>query len=239
MAGGKGTRMMSEKPKALIEIKGKPMIQRLLEGVVMVCERPAIVVGYKGNEIEGALGDSYIYVRQAEQLGTGHALMCAKEQLETLDTKNTIVIPGDHPLLRGETLIDLLKAHDESKATITLLTVLVPDFLGNNNVFYNNGRIIRDGKDNVAAIVELKDADEEQQNVRELNVSYYCFDSDWLWKNIDKLSNQNKAGEYYLTDMIAMAISQNKIVKALNIEDMREGMGVNTKEQLALLEEQL
>ena len=121
------------------------------------------------------------------------------------------------------------------KAAVTIASVVVPNFSDDFACFYNCGRIIRDDQGSVVDIVELKDTTEDQKNIRELNVSYYCFDADWLWKNIDQLKNTNASKEYYLTDMIKIARQQERKVGSYIIEDPAEGMGVNTPEQLELV----
>lgn len=236
LAGGKGTRMNSDLPKVLTPVGGTPIIRRLLDAVRPVFDRPAIVVGYRAEEIEAVLGDRYAYVRQAEQLGTGHAVACAKERLAGEGYRNIVVVPGDHPFIGASTLERLLDTHGRSGARVTLATVSVPDFSGDFASFYNFGRIVRDQAGFVARIVEQKDASEEELSIREVNTGYYCFDATWLWENIDRLGDANAAHEYYLTDMVGLAHTQGMRVAAWTIENPYEGLGVNTPEQLAVAE---
>jgi bifunctional UDP-N-acetylglucosamine pyrophosphorylase/glucosamine-1-phosphate N-acetyltransferase len=239
LAGGRGTRMQSELPKVLHNVKGIPIIKRLLKNVEAVFEQPAIVVGYKADEVRAALGDKYIYIQQSEQLGTGHALWCAKECLSHGEYENIIVMPGDHPLISSRTLEDLLVLHQKEKAKISLAIVSAPSFEGDYASFYNCGRIIRNDSGEVAGIVELKDTSEAQKAIRDINVSCYCFDAAWLWENIEKLKSENAAKEYYLTDMVKIAHEQGEKIASFVIENALEGLGVNDKQQLAVVESYL
>lgn len=236
LAAGKGTRMQSDLPKTLHLAKGVPIIKRLLNNIKYLFSDPAIVVGYRSNEIVSVLGDKYLYIHQDEQLGTGHALMCAKKVLAKKEYTNIIVIPGDHPLISEKTLRDLLVLHESEKAKLSLAVVSVPNFKGDFTSFFNCGRIMRNAKGEIIGIVECKDASEEQKKIREVNTSYYCFDTRWLWENIDKLENKNVAKEYYLTDMVKIACEQGEKISSFIIENAFEGLGVNNKEQLEKVE---
>lgn len=237
MAGGKGTRMKQENPKVLTMLGGKPMIAYPLAEITKVCARPTIIVGYKGDEVIKTLGDNFHYVWQREQLGTGHAVMCAKEDLSKENIKTVVVFNGDHPLIRTETIKALVESHQKSGAVLTIGTVKVPDFVGDFVGYYNYGRIIRDGEGSISRITEVKDASEAEREIREVNVNCYCFDANWLWKNIEDLKNKNKAGEYYLTDTIGIAVSQGYKINAFVLDDPYAGYGINTQEELARAEE--
>lgn len=232
LAGGKGTRMKSDIPKVLHKLNGELLISRILRNTKSVCEHPTIIIGYKGEDVINAVGDSYDFVWQKEQLGTGHALLCAKETLSKNLDENIIVIPGDHPLVNAETLKKLENALIGSRAVAALATVRVPNYDGEFSVFKHSGRIVRDADGNIARIVEYKDANEEERGIFEVNVSYYCFRPDWLWANIEKIKNNNKSGEYYLTDLIELALSQGEAVASVLVADPVEGMGVNSIEEL-------
>lgn len=236
LAGGRGSRMNQKIPKVLTEIGGEPMIFRLLNNIKSICDIPTLVVGFGSENIMKKVGESVGYVFQSRQLGTGHAVLCAKEKLERENFENIVVLPGDHPLISTKTIQDMVSSHNNSGAVVTVSFVRVSDYVGLEKVFYNCGRIIRDNDMNIIDIVEVKDADDEQKEIKEVNVSYYCFKSDWLWKNIDKLKNDNKAGEYYLTDLIRIAVRQNEKLNSYNIENSLEGMGVNTVEQKEIIE---
>ncbi len=239
LAGGKGTRMKSDLPKVLHSVKGIPIINRLLESVFAVCSKPSIIVNHDGDLIREATNHSCNYIFQAEQLGTGHAVMVAKEELSKKDFKTILVLPGDHPLISKETLENLIKTHKDHKNTITMATAEVPDFEGTSNLFYHFGRVIRNGGNKVKEIVEFKDATEGEREVREVNLGCYCFDAKWLWENISQLDNKNASGEYYLTDMIGIAVEEGKDVEACVAKNHLEGMGINTPEQLKIVEEYL
>jgi bifunctional UDP-N-acetylglucosamine pyrophosphorylase/glucosamine-1-phosphate N-acetyltransferase len=236
LAGGKGTRMQSNGPKVLVQAGDEPIILRLLKAVETVCPKPTIIVGYQGEKVIEATGNKYHYVWQKEQHGTGHAVACAKAELENKDFERIIVLPGDHPLLSAATLLKLIAAHEQSGAILTMTTGRVDSFDGDFAAFYNFGRIVRNNDGSVMRIVELKDASEEEKKITEVNLAYYCFQADWLWQNIDKLQDLNKAKEYYLTDLVGFACNQGQKIQANIIDDIVEGFGINTPEQLAIAE---
>ena len=236
LAGGKGTRMQSEMPKVLHNVNGIPIIKRLLKNIETLFAQPAIIVGYKGDDVISVLGDKYDYVRQSEQLGTGHAIWCAKKVLAPKNYKNIVVTPGDHPLISSETLKKLLDLHTRKQTKISLAVVSMPHFEGDFVGFYHYGRIVRGQNGEVQGIVEFKNATEEQKRICEVNTGYYCFDADWLWENIEKLNSHNAAQEYYLTDMVKIAFEQDERIASFIIENAYEGLGVNDKQQLAIVE---
>jgi bifunctional UDP-N-acetylglucosamine pyrophosphorylase / glucosamine-1-phosphate N-acetyltransferase len=239
LAAGKGTRMKSDLPKVLHPVNGVPIIQRLLENISSICQTPTIIVGHKAEEVKAATNNAYHYIVQKEIKGTGSAIQSAREELKDKNINTVIVLPGDHPCIRAGTLIQLLSLHEQNNAAITLGTAVVPHFVDEYSVFSHWGRIIRNENGTVEKIVEYKDATDVERSVREVNVSYYCFNAKWLWDNIFNLSNNNAAGEYYLTDMIGIARSQNKIVAAYPLTDIIECMGINTPEQLQMIEQAL
>ncbi|MES2437027.1 MAG: NTP transferase domain-containing protein [Patescibacteria group bacterium] len=236
LAGGKGTRMKSDLPKVLHPINGIPIIHHLLENIESFCARPTIVVGYGAEHVKAATENKYDYALQAEQLGTGHAIMCAKPNLVNAGHTEIVVLPGDHPLVTATTLNALLELHKKTGATVSLATAIAPSFEGEHALFLNYGRVIRDVDGTVDRIVEYKDASEEERACAEVNLSYYCFDAKWLWENIETLANANAAKEYYLTDMIKLAKNQGKIVSAYAIPTFEESLGINTPEQLKNVE---
>lgn len=238
LAGGKGTRMCSDSPKVLCRINNIPMVKYLLNQIKEVCEKPTIVIGYKGEDVIKELGEGYNYVWQYEQLGTGHAVICAKEKLID-SSENVIVLLGDHPLVRAKTIKDLIEYHKNSKPILTLSTIVAPNFYEEFERFYHYGRIIRKENGDVEKIIEVKDATEEQRQIHEVNASYYCFDADWLWGNIEKLENKNASGEFYLTDMVGLAVQQGKKVNAFVVENPIEGFGANTIKELEEMERYL
>jgi len=231
--------MQTNGSKVLVEVGGEPIIFRLLKVVETVCPRPTIIVGYQGEEVIEATENKYHYVWQKEQLGTGHAVACAKAELENKEFERIVVLPGDHPLLSEETLIKLIAAHEQSGAILTLITGQVESFDGDFAAFYNFGRIIRNGDGSVLRIVELKDASEEEKKITEVNLGYYCFKPGWLWQNIEKLKDHNQAKEYYLTDLVELAREQGQKIQANLVDNIVEGFGINTPEQLMIVEKYL
>jgi len=237
LAAGKGTRMNStELPKVLTLYQDKPMIKHLLSSVEdsTVCETPVIVVGYKAEMVKEALGNNYTYVTQVEQLGTGHAVMTAESALKNI-AENIMVLYGDHPTISAETISNIAKVHQENNGVLTMATVKVDDFDDWRNSFYDYGRIIRDGNGDVSEIIEKKDATDEQREILEVNPGYYCFKADWLWENLHVLKNENSQHEYYLTDLVKLAVEGGHKIYTVEI-DPKQALGVNTVEQLELIE---
>lgn len=210
------------------------MLERLVKSLSVIFPKPLVVVGESEQAIRTVLGERALYVRQDEPLGTGHALRCAQHALAGFDM--LLVTPGDHPFVSADTFRMLLAHHGESETPITLASVTVPQFEGNFAGFRRFGRVFRDATGMVERIIEFKDATAAEQAIREVNTGYYCFDAAWLWKNIERLRSTNAAGEYYLTDMIALARADGLGVACLSIPDPLEGLGVNNPEELALAE---
>ena len=238
LAAGKGVRMKSDEPKALVMLKNKPLIKHILDTIATLHLpiKPIIVVGHKKERIIEVLGNNYLYAEQEKQLGTGHAVSSAKNSIHS-SHKIILVLSSDQPLISKETIERLLKKHDEKKPTITMATVLMPDFEEWRSGLRHFGRIIRENNGQVAGIVEFKDATEKEKLIKELNPAVYAFDSDWLWKNIGLIKNENTQGEYYLTDLIKIARHQNKKIEAVPMANLIEGLQPNTKEELEILEE--
>ncbi len=242
LAAGKGTRMNCvDFPKVLHPIGGKPMISHIFETVCKVCEKPTIVIGFQGEKVIEATGNKCHYVWQKEQLGTGHAVAQAKNDLQKMGCKAILVLYGDHPFVSENTIQGLINCVEKSDETVALaMSVLkVPNYEGIFRVFYNFGRILRNEKGDIVGIKEFKDANEQQRAITEVNLGYYCFVADWLWENIDELKNNNQSQEYYLTDLIEMAVKQKKKIPFITINDPIEGMGINTNEQLRIVEDYL
>jgi bifunctional N-acetylglucosamine-1-phosphate-uridyltransferase/glucosamine-1-phosphate-acetyltransferase GlmU-like protein len=262
LAAGKGTRMNSEKPKVLYEVKGSVLIDRVLKSVSKVSHCPTIVVGYKGEEIIKHTKNRYHYVWQKEQLGSGHAVLCARESLagdqpppnpprgrglkspqppfaKGGKIENILIVYGDHPFISQETIERLVNSHVQKKAKLSMTTISVPNFEGRYKVFYDYGRVARDEDKNIKSIVEVKNASDEQKKIKELNVGYYCFDADWLWENIEKIKNDNNGKEYNLTDIVGIAIEQGIFINSISVEDPIEAVGVNSLEQLEAVEKSL
>ena len=234
LAGGQGKRMNSDLPKPLVKIAGKSIIERLLERVHPLFPKPVIIIGHKGQVIREALGPSYIYAEQKEQRGTGDALLAAKDALAGVPV--VTVIPGDNPLVSRETLEAMLVARERQKSVVAMATIKVPNFENEFKVCERYGRVIRDQDGSVNRIVEFKDATEEERRITEVNPGYYVFETGWLWENIGKIQPNNSAGEYYLTDLLSIATGQGHKVPAIPVKDPMEGVGVNTPEELAVVE---
>ena len=228
LAAGKGTRMKSGLIKVLHPVAGLPMIAWPV-GAAREAGSDAIVlvIGHQASAVQGAFrGAADIScAMQEEQLGTGHAVACALETL-TGFRGTVLILCGDTPLLRAETLKNMLALHLENQAAVTVLTALLDNP-------YGYGRVVRDASGMVGRIVEQKDADPEEQNIREINSGIYCMDSDFLFNNIRGIGNNNAQGEYYLTDLISIAVSKGLTCQAIQTDDSDEIMGVNDRVQLS------
>lgn len=240
LAAGKGKRMESDDPKALAILKGKPFLKHILDTLenLNLPIKPVIVIGHKKERVKEVLGEHHKYAVQAEQLGTGHAVVSSKEVLHP-DYKTLLVLSTDQPLVSKETIEKIIQTHEQENSTITIGTLVLPDFLEWRAGLINFGRIVRDQNNQVEKIVEYKDANEDERKITEVNPALYAFDADWLWENIDKLQNKNAQGEYYLTDLIHLAFEQGKKVIGVPISNILEGMQPNTKQELETLEKLL
>jgi len=224
LAAGEGKRMRSETAKVLQPVLGAPMIRRVLDAAsIPGAETPVVVVGHKKEQVMAYLGGEVRYAVQEQQLGTGHAVLMAREFLEGKQGY-ALILAGDMPLLRKETVLALVQAA-EGKA-LALLSAELSDPTG-------YGRILRDGEGNLLAIVEHKDATEEQRRVREVNASVYCFDIPSLLFSLDQLTNDNAQGEYYLTDCVEAIAKAGLKAAVLRCQDPAECMGANDPAQLA------
>lgn len=237
LAAGKGTRMESDEPKALAMLYGKPFLKHILDtlSTMDLNMEPIIVIGHKKERIKEVLGEGHVYAEQKEQLGTGHAVSSAKESVHA-SHQIILVLSTDQPLVSKETIQNIINTHKEKNPTITLATVLLPDFLDWREGLKNFGRIIRDENNSIEKIIEYKDADDKQKEILEVNPAIYAFDGDWLWKNIDKIKNENVQKEYYLTDLIKMAFEQGKKVEGVPVVNILEGLQPNSKKELEILE---
>lgn len=225
LAAGESKRMRSAQPKVLHKLAGRPLIEysvRLAEA--LADEPPLLVVGRQADQVQALLGDRARYVEQRERLGTGHALLQARPVLADQGGV-VLVFYGDMPLLTEATMRRLLNLHAASGAVLSMLT-----FEGSQPRGF--GRIVRGPDGHVQAIVEEADCTPEQLRIRELNPGLYCYDAAWLWPNLDRIPLSAK-GEYYLTDLVGIAVAQGHRVAALKVDDETEMLGINTRVHLA------
>lgn len=231
LAAGKGTRMKSELPKVIHKVNGIPMISKIIKVLNgLEPEENILILGHKKEEVLKVVGEEADYVVQTEQLGTGHAVIQAKEKLADYDG-DVMILCGDTPLLREETLRNLYNFHKESKAVTTILTSIYENPFGYGRIVKENGL--------VKAIVEEKEANEEIKKIKEVNAGVYCFNSKELFKALSKINNNNEKGEYYLTDVIGIQVGEDKKVQSFVLEDNMEILGVNSKVELAQASEVL
>jgi bifunctional UDP-N-acetylglucosamine pyrophosphorylase/glucosamine-1-phosphate N-acetyltransferase len=229
MAAGKGTRLKSKYPKVLHEIGGKPILAHVIATAKKVV--PAhdifVIIGHEAERVrEAVAGANVNFVLQAEQRGTGHALMVARKALSGYD--QIIVLYGDAPLISADTIKKLRDFHSDQKATMTLLSADLDNP-------YGYGRVIRKGgaaRAEVQAIVEEKSATQQQKKIREINSGSYAFDATALYEHIDRLSTENAHGEYYLTDMAGVFHRARKKVLVIKTADASEVLGSNTRAEM-------
>lgn len=228
MAAGKGTRMKSllaDQSKVSYPILGIPLVKHVLNSLKEVnVDRKITIVGFGGPKTEEIVKDESEIVYQHEQKGTGHAIMQVASLLEERKGQ-TIILSGDVPLLRGETLKKLLDAHVNNKNSLTILTALLDDPHG-------YGRVIRHKDGTVSYIVEHADASEEEKKIREVNAGIYVFDNQLLFSYLKNLQPANKQNEYYLTDLIKMFKDDNLQIGAVIVDDFHEMLGINDRVQL-------
>jgi len=231
LAAGKGTRMKSDLPKVLHPLAGKPLVQHVIDMVRTLSPAEIVlVVGHRAELVRETIGDGVRYALQAAQLGTGHAVMQAKDALKD-HRGDVLILYGDMPLLSPETLAKLVAAQSANPHPLTMLTVTADNPRG-------FGRIVRDNAGNVIAIVEEADCTPEQLAINELNTGVYCMRADWLWDTLPKITLSPK-GEYYLTDLVVLAVADGHAVRALTTDNLSETMGINTPSHLAEAEQQL
>lgn len=226
LAAGKGTRMKSALPKVLHKVGGKAMVEQVLNTVSAIgVDRKVVIVGFGAEEVKAYLKDSVEYVLQEEQNGTGHAVQISKEAIGQEKT-TILLLCGDTPLIRQETLANLLAVHQETNAKATVLTASMPNPFG-------YGRIIRDAQGQVLRIVEQKDGTPEELASHEVNTGIYAFDSEALWPALAKIDSNNAQGELYITDVIGILVKEGQVVSAAMTEDHEETLGINSRAQLA------
>ncbi|EFH85592.1 bifunctional UDP-N-acetylglucosamine diphosphorylase/glucosamine-1-phosphate N-acetyltransferase GlmU [Ktedonobacter racemifer] len=246
LAAGKGTRMRSRLHKVLHRLAGSPLLDHVLKAVEAIpstsvfapfhdtvsTHRPVVVLGHDAEEVEAAFGERCHYALQEEQLGTGHAVLAAKEAVDALSPLPDLVLVcyGDTPLVRAEILAQIVTEHITKQATITFLTACSEgpsDF----------GRIVRDVSGRVQSIVEVKRATPEQLRIDEINSGVYCFERSWLWPTLEALP-RNPGGEYYLTDLVEIASQQGREIATVQ-GTLDDTVGINNRVQLAQAEQLL
>jgi bifunctional UDP-N-acetylglucosamine pyrophosphorylase/glucosamine-1-phosphate N-acetyltransferase len=228
LAAGMGTRMKSKFPKVVHEAAGRPLVEHVLRAVAPLKPSKIIVVVGHGADVVKERLDNYdvTFVLQEKQLGTGHALIQTEPVLRAIQT-DILVLNGDGPLLKTETLQALVN-EQLGKPGMTLLTCKVSDPTG-------LGRIIRDAKGNIQNIIEEKDTTSEQKKINEVNPGFYMFDQT-VFEKAKHLGNQNKSGEYYITDLPALYLKEGYPVRSILADDEREVLGVNDRKHLSQIE---
>lgn len=232
LAAGDGKRMQSDLPKVMHLLHGKPLVEHALHATEMVegLQKPVLVVSPKHTLVQDCLGDRATYVVQEEQLGTGHAVMQAQGVLHGV-ADHIVVLYGDMPFVSPKSIQQLIAKHIERGNTATLMTTTVPNFEDEYACFSKFGRIVRMEGGYIQKIVEAKDASDGELQILEVNPSIFCFKAEWLWHHLQEIQNTNAQGEYYLTDLIEIVISDHQLISSVPIEP-HEAMGVNTKEDL-------
>jgi UDP-N-acetylglucosamine diphosphorylase/glucosamine-1-phosphate N-acetyltransferase len=227
LAAGKGKRMKSGLAKVLHPLCGKPMLAYSVDlakaaGVGKI----AVVIGHQADVIRDTFSDQgLIFVEQCEQLGTGHAVLQAKDTFRNLNG-TILILCGDVPLLLPSTVNSLIENHISGNATLTVLTTLLDDP-------YGYGRVIKSGfEGEVLRIIEEKDASPDEKKIKEINTGIYCVDSKFLFRAVEEIGNENVQREYYLTDIVGIAWTKGFKTRSFVSANSLEVMGVNTLEDL-------
>lgn len=232
LAAGKGTRMKSELPKVLVEVCGRPMIDYVLDALqASGVDETIVVVGYRADDVRKALSGraGLRFVEQKEQLGTGHAVMVCREELAGYEGA-VLVVAGDSPLMQADSLERLLAEFDRGQPACLLGTTHKPNPFG-------LGRILRDGEGKFVGIVEQRDATDEQRKITEVNMSCYVFNCRDLLLALEQLRPANAQAEYYLTDCPGLLKAAGRPVEAKPALKPIEALSINTREELAAVEE--
>ncbi len=231
MAAGLGTRMRSRQAKVLHKAGGQTLVEHVLDAAAAIAppERTFVVIGNQAERVRALLEPRGVgFIHQTEQLGTGHAVMCGRDQLQRLDGL-LVVLNGDGPLLRSQTLEELVWQAQSGEFAAVMITAELEDPTG-------YGRIVRGPDGSVQAIVEQKAATPQQLAIREVNTGQYCFDAALFWKHVGELRPDNPAREYYLTDMIQILIRAGHRVAPYRVDDPSELMGINNRVELAAVD---
>ncbi len=232
LAAGKGVRMKSDIPKVLHQLAGKPLVMHVVDNLKLAgIEDIIVVVGYRGEMVEEAIGSCVKTVWQREQLGTGHAVMQTEGALKGFDG-GVIIACGDVPLMKPETFRILVREGAEERVKAIVVTMRLDNP-------YGYGRIIKDEKGYIARIIEEKDASDEEKKITEVNTGTYYFDAKLLFEGLATVGTDNAQKEYYLPDVIQYIRKKGFIVKALLLENALEGAGINSREELQRIESQI
>ena len=241
LAGGKGTRLnCTDRPKVMLDLNGKPIVEYVtdtLRHMGFEDKQICLVVGFKHEVVEDYFGDSFVYALQEEQLGTGHAVMMAEGVMKD-KFERIVVLYGDSPFITEKSILEIIKNNIENKNIITMTSIVSPNYEAENARFFDFGRVVRNAENKIVNITEKKDCTEEQLQIKEGNAGYYCFENNWLWKNLQNIKTNNIQNEYYLTDLVHIAISQNEKVESVIISS-EETFGINTLEQLEQAKQKL
>jgi bifunctional UDP-N-acetylglucosamine pyrophosphorylase/glucosamine-1-phosphate N-acetyltransferase len=225
LAAGKGTRMKSDLPKVLHRLATRPLIDHVIHTAQKLKPTQIVlVIGHEADLVRQTIGDGVRYTEQRQQLGTGHAVAQAETLLRD-HPGNVLILYGDMPLLTEATMQQLIDLQAGNPGPLSMLTVIADNPRG-------FGRILRDDDGTVLAIVEEADCTPEQLKIKELNVGVYCIEAGWLWSNLARIEMSPK-GEYYLTDLVAIAARQGHKVGVITTSDLVETMGINTPQHLA------
>ena len=229
LAAGKGTRMKSDKIKVLHPVAGRAIIKHVISSLDGLDTKVVNVIGHQKKEVQAELEDldswDLNYVIQSEQLGTGHAVKQAEEYINE-HSGPVLILYGDIPLLRKETISEFVEKHNKNNSDLTVMTAIFDDPSG-------YGRIVKDKAGNITAIVEEKDADSEIKSINEINSGVNCIDSELLIEFLENMDNDNAQGEYYLTDIIEYAVNKDKNINTYTVSDSEEIIGINTRKQQA------
>jgi len=233
LAAGQGTRMKSSLPKVLHPLGGKPLFLHALGTAQRLKpSRCAVVIGHGAGVVREAYdGDDVVWVTQERRLGTGHAVLCAQEAFGDF-SGDILILSGDVPLIRQPSLAAMLEMHRQSGSVLTLMTACLETPTG-------YGRILRGAGGEISGTVEEKDATAAQKQIREVNAGVYVVAAGFLFPALAAIGNDNRQKEYYLPDIVAVALRQGKKVATVQVDDPREMRGINTREELALMEKTL
>ncbi len=227
LAAGKGTRMKSSKAKVLHEVFYAPMLHHVLRATTALnTTKSIVVIGHQKESVQKSLRDFHVEtVVQKEQLGTGHAVLCAEPAIDDM-TGCTMILCGDTPLIRPETLSAMASQHCSANATLTVMTTILE-----NPTHY--GRIISDKDKNLFSIIEEKDADSEQKKIKEINAGIYCVNTQFLFTHLKNIGTNNSQGEVYLTDIVTEAVTEGLPVHKFINPSSQDVLGVNSRMELS------